>query len=630
MPKIDSKLRARLAAIILNPLPATMRRGLFEDEAFLDSLGLSPKLWLKIDDDRSAEATSLHNSLRLAIDGKKSSNLELSDGSRPRIRLQRHEGGSVTLHLQKKRYSFLNADPLSSDKAKRLTAIDRLFAAYPLLSVEEEHFRSIANQRELADREYVDLMTRLQETPEAFSENLKKPQELSAENLFCNQILYFERLVAPWGASTNVDDFLGKLSSARAELLARRPRTALRRMAFGALWQQLIPFELLASVKLKDLQLLLDAADPFSLLFGFELCCTHRRYGDGFVKLGGKFLQKLLLDRKLSMHRCEIFSAVAMMSTVMIRHLPTVDGRPLFWVRLIALTHASVLTDALRHLPDSEGFFKWSMKHIYQKYTWYGLADRFSSPRWKPDWISPPHIYAELLGRVFGAIQTVPVEERPPEWMKLAQRALAGLVKKGTALETVFPGPFDDYRKSSPDPSSRLPPFRKGERRAERAMRLDKIPNLVAIAYSTQPSERILATVLRILNLPQDRPIASADTQPAYLQLCAHIAVSTRSEDIARSLINRILPMLARTSDVRNAVHLFGVMLKACAAFKEAADFRRMIGVTAANSCYAVNDLQCLAAFAPPMELLTQRDKRLIPILARARAIVRTRTMASS
>ena len=90
-----------------------------------------------------------------------------------------------------------------------------------------------------------------------------------------------------------------ELTSARAAILRRHPARGLRRVAFSALWQPLISFELLSSISRADVEALFDAEDPFSLLCGFELCRARVAVDAEFAALGDRFLQKFLVDESV-------------------------------------------------------------------------------------------------------------------------------------------------------------------------------------------------------------------------------------------------------------------------------------------------------------------------------------------
>jgi hypothetical protein len=78
------------------------------------------------------------------------------------------------------------------------------------------------------------------------------------------------------------------------------------------------------------------------------------------------------------------------------------------------------LTDAFGEREDAEEFFHWSAENFYAAYRWHTMVDRRDAPRWDPDWISPDHLHAEIVGRVNNAVQTMPqTSARPIGFLRL-------------------------------------------------------------------------------------------------------------------------------------------------------------------------------------------------------------------
>jgi hypothetical protein len=63
----------------------------------------------------------------------------------------------------------------------------------------------------------------------------------------------------------------------------------------------------------------------------------------------------------------------------------------------------------------------------------------------------------------------------------------------------------------------------------------------------------------------------------------------------------------------------------ACAAQAEEAEYRDMLETTAARFSFAIDGADDLSNFDRVLEVLTIRDEKLIPALARAREIGRTK-----
>jgi len=624
MTKTESDLQKALYTLVINPLPTSVRTSLLLDQSFCAKLGIVPKFWFPLGGERAAEADSFHNALRTAVHGGKSAMLTLR-GGRERVKLGRQRGGKATLELKRERFSFSDADLMASRRKTRMAAVKRVFGIKPLLVEEEDRWERIAEERALTDREFVELMTALGATPEAVRNELQKPQNLDVDRLIPNEPRYYQRLVAPLGNATSLNAFIREdLASTRRLLLERHPTRALRRMAFAALWQPLIPFDLLASATVLDVAPLLKAGDPFSLLFGFELCRDRLSADAGFVGLGRSFLEKLLLDANASINRCNIFSALALISSIKLRRAARASIAPLFWIRLAALAHAGVLTDALGGMPDGERFLRWATQNFYPTYVWHGVIDRREAPRWKPDWVSPDHLYAELVGRVQNAVQMIPEGSRPTEWVSAIDAALARLKESRNVLAAYFPGPFDDFRETAIT-SSGNEVFNEVEANLNAASTLSDVPQLTALVYATQPSNGVVASVLRILNLPIEQPIVSREHEVSYLGLCAHIAASTRSKPLANAVINRCLFEVRRPGSEAAVTDLFAIMAEACAAHSDPKEHRELLQSTAAKLCFAVEKNEDLANLEAIFDVLATRDEKLIPALARARAIARTK-----
>jgi hypothetical protein len=115
--------------------------------------------------------------------------------------------------------------------------------------------------------------------------------------------------------------------------------------------------------------------------------------------------------------------------TTHLRQKARAPNAPLFWVRLVALSHAGVLTDALSHLPDPQRFLRWSVENFYPDYHWQGLIDRREAPRWNPDWIDPDQLHAEIVGRVNNAMQLMPRDMWPAAWASIMGDAITRLEK---------------------------------------------------------------------------------------------------------------------------------------------------------------------------------------------------------
>lgn len=610
-------------ALLIDPLPAAAGKSLLLDDAFCSKLGIKPRFFYPLDDKLSVETGSLHAALRAAVAGSKTGRVLLRSGKQIRVKLGTQAGGKATLLYKKEGFTFSNADLLSAECWIRLEALKRVFASQPLAAPEEQRWRTIAETRPFSDREYDDLMTALGATPEAFRLELLKPQELSADRLMPDSSDYYGRLLAKLEKSADLESFIGnELAFARLSLLERSPTRALRRIAYSALWQPLVPFDLFQEIDTATLSPLLTAEDPFSLLFGFEICRAQLDKDAAFADLGGAFLEKLFADPSVCKSRCEIFAACALITTVGLRRAARASGAPLFWARLAALTHAGVSADALSGIPDSGSFLRWASRNFAPTYIWYGVVDRREAPRWRPEWISPEYIFAELVGRSRNALNMLVEEERPARWVSAIESAITRLADAGMVIASVFPGPFDDFRESQTSPGEA---FKEVEEKLKDATQLNKVQGVIALTYATQLSDSGVADALRILNLVSEQPIADLQQELRELEIHTHIAVVAGSDVMAKAVIRRCLYLARDAKGSEMVADIFALMAEACAVHRTEKYFRDELGEAAARICFALDDVEPLAKLLSVFDALIRRDDRLAPALAKARSIAQTR-----
>jgi hypothetical protein len=510
-------LRKGLFALILDSLPAKVRTNLLFDESFAAKFDFTPRFSLPLGDAGPVDTASLNNALRAAVAGHKTALLVSQRGKPFRVQVGSNKSGQGTIQFKRNGFTFNDADLLSSNAQVRSQALKRVFAAKPLMQAEEDTWRAIARERAFTDHEFLLLLTALDATPEALHSRVQMPKSLDVGSILPDEQQYFDRLLAPQDGAPALRSFIdGGLINNRRRGIKRHRKATLRRLAYAALWQPLIPFDLLGpTIKPSDLEPFLGAADPFSLLFAFELCCKFLQANEAFLRLGTQLLEKLV-DPTASTRRCFVFSAIALMTVTNLRQAAKLPDAPLFWTRLAALTHAGVVADALGEREDAEQFFRWAAEHFYPAYRWHTMIDRREAPRWSPDWISPDHLHAEIVGRVNQAVYAVPEDQRPQAWASAVDTALGELAKTGKALSAFFPGPFEDFQPAAA--TAEVPPLLQPINEAlEKASNFSDVSNLAAMAFSILLPKPALAAVLRVLSLPLHQPITNDKHDAAFL-----------------------------------------------------------------------------------------------------------------
>jgi hypothetical protein len=609
----DNEIRTRLAAMLLNLVPSRVRDRVLIDERSTGDIGIPARLWFPLNDQR-VEMSSLNAALRSAADGRKTAVLTLAKNKKVRAQLGWHKPGTATIKIGKSSFSFSDVDLLSTKRSVRLSGLKRVFGVCPLLQQEEEKWRKIAEIREFADVEGIELMTALGMTPEGIRESLSKPQNLSFDTLVPDDRYYYQRLLGERKRSRK-NNYADELADSRKEIIKNHPDRAYRRIAYSGVWRPLIPFDALRSLKSTDLTKLLRAEDPFSLLFGFELAVVRLKSDKGYEQIGRRFLEKMFSDDEQARYRCVLFSACAIVSTVKLRHIFSDSDLPLVWFRTYALSHSGVLVDALHGIPEPEKFLKWVIDYCGSAFLWQASIDRREAPRWSPEWISPENIEAELIGRALIAMSTLPKGKRPKSWVKIIDRVMTRLTVNKQALSPFFAGPLDDFL---PRPHKVHPAFLEVEEALKSADELSTVPGFVALVFAGSPSEEAAIEVARLLEVSEASP---HDNDASLLGVCAHMAAIVRSEKLADTVITYCVRRAGRSSSDQEVIDLFRTIINACAAWRDQSKYRLKVGESAVRLTYALAEARMLIISKVFAELF-KRDPKLIPALSRAVAIV--------
>jgi hypothetical protein len=356
---------------------------------------------------------------------------------------------------------------------------------------------------------------------------------------------------------------------------------------------------------------------------GFELCGNRLKEDVHFVELGAEFLKKLF-DEDTGQGRLDRFSACALISIVHIRRAAKAPSAPVFWTRLAALAHAGVLADGLGNMSDSKKFLKWAAEHFSPSYIWHGAVDRHEAPRWNPEWIAPEHLFAELVGRAIGVLNTLTREDRPGRWKTIIDATFDRLKEMNSIAAAFFAGPFDDYRELPPSASPAPEVFNEIESKLREASNLGEVPGLFVLVNTIKPTKEIADNVLRIVSARIDEPIVDGDELPS-LRMCGRIAAGARSVALAENIISRCVTV-ARKSDAPDLItDLFLAAIEACGAQAAAHEHRRAIGETAAKFAFAMHRCEDIVNIAAIFRVMEARDEKLIAYLSRARAVVDTK-----
>lgn len=623
--------RSEIASYLIRPMPETLTSRLFRDDRLCRDIEFVPTFAYPVDQSLAVNTESFVSAIRAAANGRKRFKLRAGKAV-VGAALAQADDGSVSITIGKRRLLVNDADPLAGTRGIRVKALKRIFDNRSLSAQEEDAWCKLAHERVLTDLEYMEVMTAVGATPEAVDQELGKPKTISVADLVPKERAYYLRLVGKWQNEQSLMDYIsGSLNIERRSLLGRHRAVALRRIAFSALLHPLVPFDLLADIKKAELEALLRSAnDPFSIAFVFEVARAAALDDPSFLDVGTEALKKLFGNDVEAKARCVAFCAAAVATITRLRLIYDEAAIPLFWFRLAAFAHAGVVTNTFGVLSTADDFLKWINQAVGAEFVWHSIVDLRDAPRWEPDWIGPNQLYAELLGRVWGALQLTPESQRPAEWAAMLQGQIEEILRNNHSNSPFFPGPLEDFVPAANRPREQV--FLDVEESLKKARTIDDIRGLVALTYLDRPSPEVADELRRIIEAFRATSVVAEEKDRLFFDSAARVATMVRSIPLANSVINECL-RFAATEDVplKHVIEVLQVALSACAAASNADEHRSMIGETATRFAYATaqrgeGHQQLIAIF----DALARRDQKLIASLGRARAIVEAASLRAS
>lgn len=138
-------------------------------------------------------------------------------------------------------------------------------------------------------------------------------------------------------------------------------------------------------------------------------------------------------------------SAAIVISFARLRRLREWRAAPLFWRRLAALTHASVLADALSVMPKPASFRAWAYKNLGADYHWQTVTDRREGPLWFPQVSEPQPLKAWMAARFLRAMEAIEESRWPSTWRAAAEAIRGDTLEDRERAMMAFPAPLDDF-----------------------------------------------------------------------------------------------------------------------------------------------------------------------------------------
>jgi hypothetical protein len=250
------------------------------------------------------------------------------------------------------------------------------------------------------------------------------------------------------------------------------------------------------------------------------------------------------------------------------------------------------------------------------------LNDAHVEPRWRPDWISPNFLAADIYGRLLGSLQRLG-EAGPPSWRKKLDDAKPWVIASAPSLAHAFPAMLQGGLVT---PIEMPPADTPVGEMYEKLRREPTVENFLAFmqvvyAFGFHPHARESA-----LKVVQSLRTEIAGTLPEYAQaaldLAAFIAARNRDAELADTVAIVSIERLIEIQDVDRLLPTTSVIVECAAAVADRKEALATLARRLENLAF-VAPAESLPEALDIFRILQSINEDLSPLLGRAIATAR-------
>jgi hypothetical protein len=633
---------ARLRPLfVLEKLSQRLRSDVLADGSIISTCGFTAKRPVQLTDGIVVIRDELFAAFRDAHNVPAACRLHDPKGAHVDATIAINEDGAGTVEIAGRKIRFPWVTLLSSDVDKRTAQLDRLLHRYPLSDGDAASLCALVARPDYSEDDFLAVATMLESSPESFTERLAdKLRRQEGENRIApvdvlpnDDHYYWNHLLPPVDGSAMLADYIGKELHAgwRVGLEADSVR-ALHALATTFAAPELVPRSLLrglnADAAVAAIEALSKVEDPFSLVGALEICVDRAAENHRFVTLGERLLDNLFGDMQRLVGACALFGAIFVIATAHFATHETLQLRPVFWRRVAAAAHASLVVRVCGGSGiDPNGMISWAMRLFGDAYYLSVVSDFAVEPQWRPEWILPKILVADVFGRVVAAWHRLPQEAAPSSWKERVEKVYAWIAEEKIGPFAQFPSVLQGTRRAH---RPTLAEFQSVHQGAEAFLALASDPTvntLLSISgfieafgfpnEATNDVEKVLASI-RSASLDQDDRMTVL-----ALSLIAHIAVLAENAVLADSTSEVCLERARRTESHGAIFEIVCRLIECTAVIKDRAEAARTLAHRLEILAFIVPASEAAEGLASTIEMLRRIQPQLGPLLGRAYAAAR-------
>lgn len=549
----------RMAAIAsLQNISSALRSDLLADHVIATRFGLNLTSTISLSERANISRDDLFAAFGRAIIRNRKVALKDDSGALLNAQAWVDASGTGIVEMGTMRWLFAHASLLQSSGAKRREYANACLCRHTLGEKDTATFLELVGKPTKKYEDAFAAMLLLSSSPETFGtqfrerlEKARPTQGVTIEDLLPEDIRYWDHLVPVPDHSTTRHDYVTQ--EWQAELRRRFRRSSLHAyetaaLAFAA--PGVVPFDLFDECSSDALLEMIEPAlrhdGHFALLGAFEMCAKRAAEDHRFAALGDRVIDLLFSDIHRLERTCALFVPTFVIATAFLAEHEALQSRPVFWRRLAAAAHASLIVRACGiGKNDYANLIAWSMRMAGNSYFLSVFADMGEEPNWRPEWIRPDFLVADAFGRARNALNQMG-PSAPVSWRQKIEAAEAWVLEKKLAPLTTFPAVLEGARRSAQlTASEMISPFADALTAFATEPSVDRLVKLGAIIYSFGLPADIYHYVPIVLERIRhdDRNLDDSEIQIA-LALSAHVAVHARDAKLADMVADIIIEKL--------------------------------------------------------------------------------------
>ena len=475
-----------------------------------------------------------------------------------------------------------NFNVLTLSEEDRLLEVIRMCSSSILGVTKENYWVSNLSDENISNKLVFEFYEELKNSPTEILKNIKEEIKTGVgklTNLTPKSEAYYELIIGCHKSSSNIIEYSQNEAISHINHLVKHKnwKYLLSNLQHVSLVKVVVNLQ--GSTDLKDILKYARINNPLQLTALLEL---------GFWS---ENCDELLNETISNFLKCddvyfEVFSSIFVLVYGEMSRNKLFDGKPVFYIRLAALTHSTLLLEMFDELTiDLSEFHEVVRQNVGTEFVFQTLFDLFSDPRWFPDYIEKRSIKDDLVGRIVNAYSANSNKYNSTisdHFNSEDDNSLASLL----TMESYLPSPLEGNVSPQIIPSSLNVSLK--EKLYSDSFSIEALAPVFNLALYFKLEENDIAEVINKLKENQRR-VNSFSTQSSIhfvLSGLARVACLTNNSEVANELLI-VKRVYQDYLDIeKSIIEVLGYGLIAAASFENKTEWSKFVGTWITELAY--------------------------------------------